>query len=298
MAGFLNNGPIVATESEDSDIFTFLDIPLNDVDSSQRSLRSLDLPLNDVDSSQRSLRSSSQSKSPCSSERGPQSILKKNTSYTSLTSLGQSKKSTSYTSLTSLGQSSLKSNSCNSKPGRNICVEEPDNDSFHTANMKRVSSNVSFQTVNVREYDRTLGDNPSCMSGPPISLDWSYSQTTAVCINEYETNRPAKRGNSYPLRMNKFNREKMLKSNLGYSEEEIENAKKEKKKVQRSRSMTQFISPFWRIEHACQSVKRKFLRRSDKNKTGDDLSRSTRSAQSTISISKSADSSLTTAVTL
>lgn len=270
MAGFLNVGPIVANESEDSDIFTFLDIPLNDVDVSQRS---------------------SQSRSSYSSGQGPQSILKKTPSYTSLTSLQSGsilKKTPSYTSLTSLRSGSISSNT-----GRSIRVEEPETDSFQASTgMKRVSSNVSFQTVNVREYDRTLGDNPSCMSGPPISLDWSYSKTTALPIDEYETNRTPRR-NSQPLRMNKFKREKMLKSKLGYSEEEIENAKKEKKKVQRSRSVTQFVSPFWRIEHACQSVKRKLGRRSNKDNT-DDLSGSKRSGISTSSVTKSIDSSLGT----
>ena len=28
---------------------------------------------------------------------------------------------------------------------------------------------VSFTTIEIREYARTLGDNPSCTSGPPVS---------------------------------------------------------------------------------------------------------------------------------
>jgi hypothetical protein len=30
-------------------------------------------------------------------------------------------------------------------------------------------NSVSFHSVDVREYDRTVGDNPSCRSGPPVS---------------------------------------------------------------------------------------------------------------------------------
>ena len=33
-----------------------------------------------------------------------------------------------------------------------------------------MSRTVSFNSVNVREYDRTVGDNPSCRSGPPVSF--------------------------------------------------------------------------------------------------------------------------------
>ena len=62
--------------------------------------------------------------------------------------------------------------------------------SFHrkkkSVGMRRTASTVSFKAVEIREYDRAIGDNPSCSSGPPISLDWNYSENPAVCINEYE----------------------------------------------------------------------------------------------------------------
>lgn len=34
----------------------------------------------------------------------------------------------------------------------------------------KIRRNVSFHSVDVREYDRTIGDNPSCRSGPPVSV--------------------------------------------------------------------------------------------------------------------------------
>ena len=39
-----------------------------------------------------------------------------------------------------------------------------------TGRIRRNVSTVSFTSVNVREYDRTVGDNPSCRSGPPVSI--------------------------------------------------------------------------------------------------------------------------------
>jgi len=36
---------------------------------------------------------------------------------------------------------------------------------------------VAFSVVQIREYERTVGDNPSCTAGPPISLGWEYRQT-------------------------------------------------------------------------------------------------------------------------
>jgi len=42
-------------------------------------------------------------------------------------------------------------------------------------NMLRRNS-VSFHSVDVREYDRTVGDNPSCRSGPPVSTHCSIKE--------------------------------------------------------------------------------------------------------------------------
>ena len=39
-----------------------------------------------------------------------------------------------------------------------------------SSSVPRIRRNVSFHSVDVREYDRTVGDNPSCRSGPPVSV--------------------------------------------------------------------------------------------------------------------------------
>lgn len=47
-----------------------------------------------------------------------------------------------------------------------------------------IKRNVSFSHLQVREYDITLGDNPSVSSGLPISLDWSYNPKERVASIE------------------------------------------------------------------------------------------------------------------
>jgi hypothetical protein len=42
----------------------------------------------------------------------------------------------------------------------------------------RANYNVVWSVVRVREYERTVGDNPACTSGPPISLGWAYHDDT------------------------------------------------------------------------------------------------------------------------
>lgn len=132
--------------------------------------------------------------------------------------------------------------------------------------MRRSSSVVSFKSVEIREYDRTIGDNPSCMSGPPISLDWSYSKEFEICIEQHEKSKEMGRNKNgrkkqVVQRLGKLKRIEMLQNQMGYSEEEIQLATKEKKDIQRSRSMTNLISPFWRVEHAVQSLQRKIKRK-------------------------------------
>ena len=158
--------------------------------------------------------------------------------------------------------------------------------SFHrktSVEMRRTASTVSFKAVEIREYDRAIGDNPSCSSGPPISLDWNYSEHPVVCFSEYEGKKvPRKNG---PKHRNRFHRESLLKETLGYTEEEKNDAKNEAKKTKKQRNRTDMISPFWRLEHTVQSVKGKISRRKSKKKKyiSDELDFSSSSKKSTAS---------------
>lgn len=123
---------------------------------------------------------------------------------------------------------------------------------------KKMQRSVSFHSVDIREYDRTIGDNPSCRSGPPLSLDWSYSKKyeQPKCLDEYEKEREPERVQHWnKLHVNKYRRRNLLAFNWGHSEEELKSARQETKKLQRQRSMTQMLLPIHLAEEAFISVK-------------------------------------------
>jgi len=53
----------------------------------------------------------------------------------------------------------------------------------------RRPARVSFDTVTVREFEWELGDNPSCSSGPPLTLAWTPFRQWAISLDKYENMR-------------------------------------------------------------------------------------------------------------
>ena len=98
---------------------------------------------------------------------------------------------------------------------------------------------VSFDRIHIREYYLSLGDNPSCSSGPPLSISWKYSDIGSVDLEEFEMMRPPRRHHS-EMMIPSIERKKLL-DDLGYSVLEIVEAvknvtecKKNRKKSLRS----------------------------------------------------------------
>jgi len=132
------------------------------------------------------------------------------------------------------------------------------NSSDLSSSGKKMNRSVSFVSVDVREYDRTIGDNPSCRSGPPLSLDWSYSKKyeQPKALDEYEKERePDRVHHLNRLHVNKYRRRNLLSFHWGHSEEEMKSARQETKKLQRQRSLTQVLLPIHMAEEAFISVK-------------------------------------------
>jgi len=53
---------------------------------------------------------------------------------------------------------------------------------------------VSFSSLEIKEFNMTLGDHPSATSGPPVALDWDHvAGERVVSLEEYERARSPRR---------------------------------------------------------------------------------------------------------
>ncbi|KAL7468726.1 hypothetical protein ACHAXS_008947 [Conticribra weissflogii] len=128
---------------------------------------------------------------------------------------------------------------------------------YSTGSAGSLRRNVSFNSVAVREYDRTIGDNPSCKSGPPLSLDWSYSKKYEKSVDEFEGQRANERVDHLrKLHMNKYKRRNMLSFHWGHTEEEMKEARQQTKRVQMQRSVTKTLLPLHMAHEGLMSLKK------------------------------------------
>jgi hypothetical protein len=98
-------------------------------------------------------------------------------------------------------------------------------------------SSVSFGSIEVREFDRIVGDHPDVSNGPPLSIGWEFVQDEAVTVDEYEEAKPPKsnkREENFLVRT-KFERICILHQDYGYSIQELRAAEKEAKRVHKQR---------------------------------------------------------------
>lgn len=99
---------------------------------------------------------------------------------------------------------------------------------------------VSFGGIEVREFERVVGDHPDTKIGVPLSIGWAYVQRKSLPIDKYESERVAK-GN---LRMSSITRKNLLHNVFGIPEEELRAAEKEVQKIKKSRQRSATQSDF------------------------------------------------------
>ena len=121
---------------------------------------------------------------------------------------------------------------------------------------QKLSKQVSFNDVQIRDYDVTIGDHPDCSIGPPISLGWDFKQSASIDLEEYETHR-APRRSLRELVLNYYHRMHILEQDKELSEKDIILAVKKVNRAKFQRKCTRAFLPVWKLEDIAQSAKRK-----------------------------------------
>ena len=117
---------------------------------------------------------------------------------------------------------------------------------------------VQFSTVEIRRYERILGDNPSCSAGPSISIGWKYDheQTSVQLIDEYEYRRTRRLERS-DMALSKDERFQLL-LNLGYARKEISTSVRSNLKLKKKRRRTVHNLNILPLEEIIEGVSKKF----------------------------------------
>lgn len=100
---------------------------------------------------------------------------------------------------------------------------------------------VRFSAVTIRDYDMTLGDNPFCSSGAPVSIDWTYQRENKIPLEAYEQHHPPRRHDSALIMPHKVRQELLVETgNTSFAQILRASRQNEKDKEERLKSIKRF----------------------------------------------------------
>uniref|UniRef100_A0A7S3L534 Uncharacterized protein n=1 Tax=Amphora coffeiformis TaxID=265554 RepID=A0A7S3L534_9STRA len=120
---------------------------------------------------------------------------------------------------------------------------------------------IQLKDIEIREYERTLGDNPSCSSGPPVAISWEYyPEPLKLSIEEYEDTRPPRRSN-FEMILPRDVRQSMLRKEWEVTQSQIAAAVRANIKIKNQRRTTvNNLSKSTRVEEAFENATRKVMK--------------------------------------
>ena len=141
-------------------------------------------------------------------------------------------------------------------------MDKPDMASAHSCPNLERKRRVSFDQVDIREYYIELGNNPSCSTGPPLTIGWDFDCVGSINLDEFEECRPPRRlGRQMVI---PFDERTNMLEQVGYSSSEILDAVKSVSqerhlRLKTARSKTDKLDEV--LERANRKMKRVFMRK-------------------------------------
>lgn len=116
---------------------------------------------------------------------------------------------------------------------------------------------ISFDVVEIREYNRILSDNPATTNGPPVGLGWEYSpeDTVRIDLETYESYQSNARRSKRQLAIPSEVRQEMLLAE-GYSFGEIAKTVREIRKIRERRNISFHHMKYDPIAERVETLKR------------------------------------------
>lgn len=116
-------------------------------------------------------------------------------------------------------------------------LKKPSSGSHRTYGLNKGRS-VSFSSLEIKEFNMTLGNHPSATSGPPVMIDWdSEARERVVPLDEYEKERSPRRQRRQ-LKLSYRDRKGILEQQRGFTPQEVNEAWAEALKIRQQRHET------------------------------------------------------------
>lgn len=152
----------------------------------------------------------------------------------------------------------------NSRPKLKSCLSESNLGARTPTPSSTLQKKVSFHQVQIREYERVVGINPSVTAGPAVSLAWDHHACDALHVEEYESRRPPRRVPG-EFQIPSSVRTQMLERS-GASSQDLQKAQQEITKIKRQRQATAAMQELEGAQIFLESIGRKWKRATSRKK--------------------------------
>jgi hypothetical protein len=128
-----------------------------------------------------------------------------------------------------------------------------------TSSHPMLTTRVSFNQIEIREYSRCMGDNPATTHGPPLSIDWDYNVAGTYAVDEYEDTRPPRRV-SQEFCVPRAIREDILLTHTDVTKKEMKKTVEEIRTARHRRSMSVALQELEDYHRFGEFIARRFRR--------------------------------------